>query len=70
MVCGILGVSLSWLLTGSGEGPTEPHDETEMPQDVSDLLTELRTLRTQMKGNVEKLAQLEKRLRSAIKDQT
>ncbi len=68
MVSGILGVSIGWLLTGIGEGPTEPADSAVVPAGVTDILTEIRTLRTQMVQQLDKLAQLEKSLRIALKD--
>ncbi len=68
MLSGILGVSLPWMLTGHGEGPEGPADETPLPLNVSDLMTELRALRTEMLISTEKLARLEKRLRTALKD--
>lgn len=68
MVAGVLGVSISWLLTGTGEGPTEPVETGEVPADLSSLLGEMRSLRTQMQQQVEKMGQLEKRLRAALKE--
>ena len=70
MLSGILGVSLSWLLTGEGEGPEAPDDVNSLPNDVSALLTEMRTLRAEMRQSVEKFGQLEKRLRATLKEQT
>ena len=69
MVSGILGVSMSWLLTGEGEGPEAPGDAGALNENVSDLLAELRGLRSEVAQTGEKLARLEKRLRAALKDQ-
>ncbi len=69
MLSGILGVSLSWLLTGQGEGPDAPDDTAPVSTDLLDLLAEMRLLRAQMVGSGEKLGQLEKRLRAALKEQ-
>ncbi len=69
MLSGILGVSLSWLLTGQGEGPDAPEDVVTLSSDLTDLLAEMRMLRTQMLGSTERLGHLEKRLRTAIKEQ-
>lgn len=64
ILAGILGVSLSWLLTGEGEGVEAPHeDEIERP-DLRAFLVELRSVRAQMAHSSERLAQLEKRLRA------
>ena len=69
MLSGLLGVSLSWLLTGQGDGPEVPDDAVPMATDLTDLLAEMRVLRTQMAQSGEKLGQLEKRLRTALKEQ-
>lgn len=68
MLSGILGVSLSWLLTGEGDGPEGPDEEKPLSADLSDLLTQMRTLRTEIKQKGDKLGQLEKRLRIILKD--
>ena len=68
MLSGILGVSLSWLLTGQGEGPDAPDDAEPISSDLIDLLAEMRVLRTQIAQSGEKLGQLEKRLRVALKE--
>lgn len=68
MVSGILGVSMSWLLTGEGEGPDAPDSDSPMTDDLIDLLAELRALRGQIAQSGEKLGRLEKRLRTALKD--
>lgn len=68
MVSGILGVSMTWLLTGAGEGPEAPDDASPMTDDLVDLLAEMRGLRSQMVQSAEKLGRLEKRLRTALKD--
>ncbi|KQB97257.1 XRE family transcriptional regulator [Loktanella sp. 1ANDIMAR09] len=69
MVSGVVGVSMSWLLTGEGEGPDAPDSETSLTSDLVDLLAEMRVLRGQMQQSSEKLGRLEKRLRKALKDQ-
>lgn len=68
MLSGLLGVSMSWLLTGEGEGPDAPEDGIEMSDDLLDLLVEMRALRNQIAQSGEKLGRLEKRLRSALKE--
>ncbi|OUD09265.1 transcriptional regulator [Marivivens niveibacter] len=68
MVSGLLGVSMTWLLTGDGEGPTEPSENADIAPDVLNLLSEVRDLRVQMTRNAERLGQLEKRLRAALKE--
>lgn len=68
MVAGILGVSITWLLTGQGEGPEAPDLDDAMTDDLLDLLAEMRALRGQITASGDKLGRLEKRLRSALKE--
>ncbi len=68
MVSGIVGVSMSWLLTGEGDGLDAPDDASVMSEDLLDLLAEMRSLRSQIAQSGEKLGRLEKRLRTALKD--
>lgn len=65
MLSGLLNVSMSWLLTGEGEG-LPPPEEAEAPAELSDLLVEMRLLRSQMVQSAERVAVLEKRLKTAI----
>ncbi len=62
MMAGLLNVSIRWLLTGEGVGPEEP-GETEVTQDINDLLLDLRKVRIQHQQLGEALGKLEKRLR-------
>ena len=68
MVSGVVGVSMSWLLTGEGDGPDAPDEANVMTSDLIDLLAEMRALRGQIAQSAEKLGRLEKRLRAALKD--
>lgn len=68
MVCGLLNVSLPWLLTGEGDGIAAPDDESEIPPAVSDILLEIRELKTSMVNTADKLGRLEKKLRKTLKD--
>lgn len=68
MLSGLLGVSLPWLLTGEGEGVEPPGDGAELSGDISAILTELRDLRADLDAKVGRLAVLEKRLRSKLKE--
>lgn len=65
ILAGILGVSLSWLLNGEGEGVSAP-DEEAPAADVSAVLVEIRSIRAQMAQSSERLARLEKQLRNAV----
>jgi transcriptional regulator with XRE-family HTH domain len=69
MLTGLLGVSLRWLLTGVGDGPDNPEDMQEIPQDINAMLVEMRKLRAQIAKSSVKLGELEKRLRKALTDQ-
>lgn len=68
MLSGMLGVSLSWLLTGIGEGPDAPDDVEPISVDMLALLAEIRAMRSQMEANASRLGQLEKRLRKSLKE--
>ena len=67
MLAGVLNVSMRWLLTGEGEGVDGPA-ETEISADLSDLMSEMRVLRTQMTQAADRIGVLEKRLRNAVAD--
>lgn len=68
MLAGLLNVSIVWLITGEGEGLTEPGQEEILSPDVNAVLGDLRALREEFKASAEKLARLEKRLRLLLKD--
>lgn len=63
MLSGLLNVSIPWLLTGEGEGVSA---ETEGgATELSEVMTELRTLRADLLKTAERVGQIEKRLKSA-----
>ena len=69
MLSGMLNISLSWLLTGHGDGvdgPLEDHGPTDHSMQL--LLADLRALRAEMTQSAERMGQLEKRLRNMMKD--
>ena len=66
MVSGPLNVSMSWLLTGEGEGMSEPADVDLAVGDFAGVLNELRALRNEMRSNAERAARLEKKLRTLV----
>jgi transcriptional regulator with XRE-family HTH domain len=66
MVSGLLNVSMSWLLTGEGEGMPEPADVDLAVGDFAGVLNELRALRNEMRSNAERAARLEKKLRTLV----
>lgn len=65
MLAGVLNVSMPWLLTGHGPGLDTPVETTD---EVADLMTEMRMLRTQLGQAADRIGVLEKRLKSAISD--
>lgn len=66
MLSGVLNVSMSWLLTGEGEGMSEPSETEFEVGDFAAILKELRELRNEMRSNAERAARLEKRLRGLV----
>ena len=68
IMAGVLNVSLVWLLTGEGEGVSDPDDTDLMTPDINDLLIELREMKATMKANAEKLGRLEKKLRLKLSE--
>jgi HTH-type transcriptional regulator, cell division transcriptional repressor len=66
MLAGLLNVSIRWLLTGEGEGVAAP-DEGQVPAEISALLVELRDVKTQLLRSADRVALIEKRLRSAVR---
>lgn len=66
MLAGILNVSMRWLITGEGEGIDGPMTQAEGTQDLSDILAEMRTLRSELHAKAEAVGRLEKRLRATM----
>ena len=64
MLSGILDVSMSWLLTGEGNGVSQDH-EPEIAE-VTELLREMRQIKTEMQQSAERLGVLEKRLKKTV----
>ena len=68
MLSGILNVSFSWLLTGVGEGVDSPEDQSELTPEISDILLEIRNLKTSLVKSADRLGRLEKKLRTKLKE--
>lgn len=66
MLAGLLGVSITWLLTGEGEGPDAPVEHFADQPDLARVLDELRILRTELRRNADSVALLEKRVRAMV----
>ncbi|WIY24020.1 helix-turn-helix domain-containing protein [Parasedimentitalea psychrophila] len=63
MMAGVLNVSMAWLITGEGEGMSQPADEIIVAGDFSEILAELRDIRNDMRSSAERTGRLEKKLR-------
>ena len=68
MMAGLLNVSITWLLTGEGDGTPIPIPDHESGQNLDGILAELHELRMSMRVNSERAARLEKRLRQAVQN--
>jgi transcriptional regulator with XRE-family HTH domain len=66
MLAGLLNVSIRWLLTGEGDGIPGP-EEPVVPAEITALLTELRDVKSQLVRAAERVAVIEKKLRSAAR---
>ncbi|KNG95079.1 helix-turn-helix domain-containing protein [Pseudaestuariivita atlantica] len=69
MLSGVLNVSISWLLTGEGEGLDAPDVAVSPDPEMTDILAEMREMKAQMLRTAERIGRLEKRLRSAAPGQ-
>ncbi|MEE4187036.1 MAG: helix-turn-helix domain-containing protein [Roseobacter sp.] len=69
MMAGLLNVSMMWLINGQGEGLDAPLEESTLPASATDVLNELRELRTDLLARVEQMGRLEKKLRTALKEE-
>lgn len=70
MMAGLLNVSMMWLINGEGDGIEGPVELEQLPNNMLDLLTELRAVKGDMTKTAERLARLEKKLRSSMADTT
>lgn len=69
MLAGLLNVSIVWLLTGEGEGVSAPGEGQAQAAEASQLLLELRQMRTETKAMAERMGHLEKRLRKILTEE-
>lgn len=67
MTAGMLNVSIRWLLTGEGEGVPDPEASPPVSVGVNDILLELRAIRVDQVRLTDRLGQIEKRLRAALR---
>ncbi|MEO0390924.1 MAG: helix-turn-helix domain-containing protein [Pseudomonadota bacterium] len=66
MLAGLLNVSMMWLMTGEGEGLDAPVLVAPVNGDLTDLLIEMRDMRTDLLARAEQVGRMEKRLRAAL----
>lgn len=69
MLCGILNVSLMWLMTGQGDGGADVAEfdaKSEQPEVISDIIADLAALRVDQQLLAERAGRLEKRLRTVL----
>lgn len=68
MLAGVLNVSMMWLINGEGEGLDAPDiGDPVVPAEMSDLLAELRGLRSDLTAKAQAIGVLEKRVRAMTK---
>ena len=65
MLAGLLNVSMMWLINGEGEGVDGPEVE-QLPEDMTEILLEIRSLKSELHAKAEQMARLEKRLRAVV----
>lgn len=63
MLAGLLNVSMMWLINGEGEGIDAPSDAAHGATEMSELLVEMRALRSDMLKKAEQVGRLEKQMR-------
>jgi len=68
MIAGLLNVSLQWLLTGTGDGLDQPIERNSELEAALDIVTEIQVVRQDVATQLDRLAELEVRLRTALKD--
>jgi len=67
MLAGLLNVSVMWLLNGEGEGVDNPETPEVFNQELNELFSELREVKTILKSSSDRLGALEKHLRNKLK---
>jgi ribosome-binding protein aMBF1 (putative translation factor) len=65
MLAGLLNVSMMWLINGEGEGVGNP-DAEPLSADMSQIILEIRAMKSDLHAKAEQLARLEKRLRTLV----
>ena len=68
MMAGLLNVSMTWLMNGTGDGLDSPLPYSDQSDGTKDILLEIRAIRSEMIRSAERLGRLEKRLRASQLD--
>ena len=61
ILAGLLNVTLSWLMSGEGEGPSDPSDN-DMPAGAAELLSDIREISGTITRAGARLARVERQL--------
>ena len=67
MLAGLLNVSITWLISAEGSGGEAPEKSDEMSNDLLDALKELTALRVNLLKNIDRINNIEKKLRASGK---
>ena len=67
MLAGLLNVSITWLISAEGSGVEAPEKSDEMSNDLLDALKELTALRVNLLKNIDRINNIEKKLRASGK---
>ena len=67
MLAGMLNVSITWLISAEGSGVEAPEKSDEMSNDLLDALKELTALRVNLLKNIDRINNIEKKLRASGK---
>ena len=70
MLAGLLNVSMMWLINGEGEGISAPDMVDNTNGGITEIITEMRELRTEMLQKAAQIGRLEKRLRGLAAETT
>ena len=65
----LLNVSMMWLINGEGEGIENPDAEAP-PAEMTEIILEIREMKSDLHFKAEQLARLEKRLRTLVTQTT
>lgn len=67
MLAGLLNVSITWLISAEGSGVEAPEKSDGMSNDLLDALKELTALRVNLLKNIDRINNIEKKLRASGK---